>query len=199
MEEAAYSVHIAAAAPDSAHAAAGCCCWMGNPVTGDLSRTKLYTLQEDPSVGATAQQLSFKDDDNNVPQEEHVKLVGGDPIRTPGPQQRGGDDKKHEPPALKQKKDHKENQPGYEACERCSLAERVVKRMSWIPVKVYGYVKKHRSNWWMKLICAHYYLEYKWAYLLTCYRERNEGHLVTLGYSNWAWYRLVLMIKTSCT
>ena len=74
------------------------------------------------------------------------RLVGGDPIRTPGPQQTGGDDKKHEPPALKQKKDQKENQPGYKACERHSVSHRLVRGVSWIPVKIYGYVKKQRSN-----------------------------------------------------
>ena len=99
VEEAACSAHVAAAAPDSACAAAA---EWDTLVTGDVSRTKL-TLQEDPLVCATAQQLSFEDNDNNIPQEEHVRLVGDDPIRTPGPQQRGGDDKKHEPPALKQK------------------------------------------------------------------------------------------------
>ena len=111
VEEAAYSAHVAA--PAAAE-------W-DTPVTGDISRTKLYTLQEDPLVGATAH-LSFEDNDNNIPQGEHVRLVGGDPIGTPGPQQTGGDDKKCEPPALKQKKDQKENQPGYKACERCSVS-----------------------------------------------------------------------------
>ena len=70
VEESAYSAHVAAADPDSAHAAASAAEW-DTPVTGDISRTILYTLQEDPLVGATAQQLSFEDD-NNVPQEEHV-------------------------------------------------------------------------------------------------------------------------------
>ena len=63
VEEAAYSAHVAA--PAAAE-------W-DTPVTGDISRTKLYTLQEDPLVGATVQHLSFKDDDNNIPQGEHVK------------------------------------------------------------------------------------------------------------------------------
>ena len=96
-------------------------------------------------MGATAQVLLFEDDDNKVPQEEHVRLLGGDPIRTPGPQQTGGDDNKCEPPVLKKKKDHKENQPGYEAHERCSAAETVVRGISWIPVKIYGYVKKAKE------------------------------------------------------
>ena len=75
-----------------------------------------------------------------------MRLIGGDPIRTPGTQQTAGDDDhKHEPPALKKKKDQKENQPGYKAHERCSAAETVVRGLSWIPVKIYGYVKKVRK------------------------------------------------------
>ena len=74
-----------------------------------------------------------------------MRLFGGDLTRTPGPQQTAGDDDdRHEPPAVKKKKDHKENQPGYEACERHSAAETLVRGLSWIPVKLYGYVKKVR-------------------------------------------------------
>ena len=76
-------------------------------VTGDSS------FRQDPLLSSTRQTLVYEDDDdddNDNPQESYVRLWGGHPSKTPVHQQQSS----HEPPPIKKKAEHRENQPGYE-------------------------------------------------------------------------------------
>ena len=107
--------------------------------TGDSSFCK------DPLLSSTRQTLVYKDDDdddNDNPQESYVRLWGGHPSKTPVHQQQSS----HEPPPIKKKAEHRENQPGYEVHERSSIPQTLARGLVYLPVKFWGFVKKKRSN-----------------------------------------------------
>ena len=67
-----------------------------------------------------------------------MRLWGGHPSKTPVHQQQSS----HEPPPVKKKAEHRENQPGYEVCERNSIPQTLARGLVYLPVKLWGFVKK---------------------------------------------------------
>ena len=107
--------------------------------TGDSSFCK------DPLLSSTRQSLVYKDDDDDDidnSQESYVRLWGVHPSKTPVHQKQSS----HEPPPIKKKAEHRENQPGYEVHERSSIPQTLARGLVYLPVKFWGFVKKKRSN-----------------------------------------------------
>ena len=114
-------------------------------MSGIESATGDSSFHKDPLLSSTKQTLVYKDDDgddNDNPQESYVRLWGGHPSKTPVHQQQSS----HEPPPIKKKAEHRENQPGYEVHERSSIPQTLARGLVYLPVKFWGFVKKKRSN-----------------------------------------------------
>ena len=113
-----------------------------------------------------------------------MRLWGGHPSKTPVHQQQSS----CEPPPVKKKAEHRENQPGYEVCERSSIPQTLARGLVYLPVKFWGFVKKKRGAIRLQIRTVLHFLHTK--QLMTLVWCLDSLNLLTNDISTHCYYKL---------